>query len=317
MLMIKLGALRLKKSNLNIAERLFPCGLVFLLVFLFFSCKSTPKGFAVNPLDLLDSQNNFYLAVPKAADPELVKTVIKNNASDVSDKDINTALSRIDKIYVGLLSSRNIHSYQCAASCNIPVNFLPSVFTKKRGFSRTKYERNGINGKRTFDIYSSKDVNISVPDSNTMCVGRDLTGMLDSYASLSETGILPEAEDSDSVSQNSLSVEQKEYLDGAVNEIRFITSNPSSFLSMLTGVNLDMKLNSVTGEMSLSDEKPDCYVLDLHFKFKEKKFVKAGRALLSLAFGLSNSSTELISDTEFRVNGVIIGKETVLKLLTI
>lgn len=294
------------------AKRLSFYGVVFLLIFVFFSCKSTSKGFAVNPLDLLDSQNNFYLAVPKTADPELIKTVIKNNVPDMADKDINTALSRIDKIYVGLLSSRNIYSYQCSASCNIPVSFLPSIFTKKRGFSRTKYEKNSLAGNKVFDIYSSKSVSLSVPASNTMCMGRDITGMIDAYVSLSETGIL-ETENTES----SLTIEQKEFLDGSDNEIRFVTSNPSSFLAMLTGVNLDMKLNSVAGEFSVSTEKPDCYVLNLEFNFKEKKFVKAGRALLSLAFGLSNSSTELISDTVFRINGVIIGKDTILKLLTI
>lgn len=289
-------------------KRLFSFWGAVSLLILFFSCKSAPKGFQVNPLDLLDNENAFFLAVPKAADPELVTNIIKTNVPDISDKDVKTALDHIDKAYIGLSSNKKVTTYQCAVSCNIPKAFIPNIFSRKKGFSKTVFET----GTRSFDIYNNDTLNISVPDGTTMVLGRNVPAMLEVYESLWENGI------DVSLSENSfLDEKHYEYLSSCTDEIRFFANKPQSFLTLLTGVNLDLKLQWVSGAMRKDLKNPNQYLLDLNFNFKNTKFVKAGKAVLTLAFGLTDSFTDSDSPTELSVTGIKLNKKQIYKLLTL
>ena len=48
------------------------------------------------------------------------------------------------------------------------------------------------------------------------------------------------------------------------------------------------------------------YLLDLDFRFKNGTFLKAGKVLLTLAFGLTNSPEELIGDSELILHEIRI-----------
>ena len=282
-------------------------GAVSLLI-LFFSCKSAPEGFQVNPLDLLDNENAFFLAVPKEADPELVAGIIKNNIPDISDKDVKTALDHINKAYIGLSSSKKVTTYQCAVSCNIPKAFVPNIFSRKKGFSKTIFEA----GTRSFDIYNNDSLNVSVPDGTTLVLGRNVPSMLEVYESLWENGIKT------SSTENSFPDKKHyEYLSSCTNEIRFFANKPQSFLTLLTGVNLDLKLQWVSGAMRKDVNNSSQYLLDLNFNFKNTKFVKAGKAILTLAFGLTDSFAESDSPTELSISGIKLNKKQIYKLLTL
>jgi len=311
MQMTRPGALRLKKSSIKIVKRLFSLWGAVLLFSLLFSCKSSPSGYKVNPLDLLAPDNSFYMTVPKTVDPSLLEKVMKDNIPDISDKDIETALNRIDKAYIGLTNNKKTSTYQCAVSCNIPKSFVPNIFSKKKGFSKTVYtsEKSPL---RKFDIYSNEEITVSVPDSSLLLLGRGIPAMLDTYVELSETGAGSSAEESLFVSNE----DKYEYLSSASDEIRFFANNPQTFLTMFTGVNLDLKLKCVSGAMKPDPESEDQYIMDLVFDFKNTKFIKAGRALLSLAFGLTDSTNEMNSPTELSVSGVKLSKKQVYKLIT-
>ena len=282
-------------------------GAVSLLI-LFFSCKSAPEGFQVNPLDLLDNENAFFLAVPKEADPELVAGIIKNNIPDISDKDVKTALDHINKAYIGLSSNKKVSTYQCAVSCNIPKAFVPNIFSRKNGFSKTVFEA----GTRSFDIYNNDSLNVSVPDGTTLVLGRNVPSMLEVYESLWENGIKTSSK------ENSFPDKKHyEYLSSCTNEIRFFANKPQSFLALLTGVNLDLKLQWVSGAMRKDLNNSSQYFLDLNFNFKNTRFVKAGKAILTLAFGLTDSFAESDSPTELSISGIKLNKKQIYKLLTL
>ena len=255
---------------------------------------------------MLGKNNTFFLVIPKSSDPELIKKVIKNNVPDISEKNIDSVLSHIDKIYCGLLTSRKTTTYQISASCNVPGSFIPNIFSRKKGFSKSVYSVGSYN----FDIYNNEAINISFPDSSVFCLGRDIPQMLDSYVQIKKNGFLITEDEN-------LSEENSDFLNSSENEIRFFANKPQSFLSMLTGVNLDMKLLWVKGQIYLDDNIKETYLLDLDFNFINEKYVKAGKALLTLAFGLSETTNELSTPTELRIEGIRLNKNNVLKLLTL
>ena len=141
---------------------------------------------------------------------------------------------------------------------------------------------------------------------------KDLEGMIDKYDSLS---ILPSDDTTELYSD--LDPELISYLKGAENEIRFFANKPQSFLTILTGAQLDLKLIDVKGSFTTDPKHPNQYFLDLDFRFKNGTFLKAGRTLLILAFGLTNSQEEIIGDSELLINDIRIDKQQLYKLLSI
>ena len=114
-----------------------------------------------------------------------------------------------------------------------------------------------------------------------------------------------------------LEPELTSYLKGAENEIRFYANKPQSFLTILTGAQLDLKLIDVKGAFRTDPKHPKQYFLDLDFQFKNGTFLKAGKSLLILAFGLTNSQEEIIGDSELIIRGIRLDKEQLYKLLSL
>ena len=274
-----------------------------LLFSLFFACKSSPETVQVNPLELLDENNALYMAVPKEADPELLEFILKSNVKGLSDKDAGNIVSRINKVYCGFSNSKKNRMFQCSVSGNIPLGIVSKVFNRKSGFSKTVYEN--PDGS-SFDIYNHEDFTCSFPDGKTFVAGRNITGMLDKYESLSR---------GKDVSEPVLEDQFFNFLSSCHNTICFYANKPKSFLTMLTGVNLDLKLNYVTGEIRQDKEKDSQYLLDMSFDFKNERFAKAGKAVLTLAFGLTDSVTEMDSTTTLVIREIKINKKQLYKLL--
>ena len=107
------------------------------------------------------------------------------------------------------------------------------------------------------------------------------------------------------------------WLDGALDEIRFYSGKPQAFLYSLVGANLDLKLLSVKGTFTIDKDFPEQYILDLNFNFKSEKFLKAGKVLLAMTFGLTNSQAQALSANELKISGIKISREELYKLLVI
>ena len=291
----------MKKLNFQWISVLF-----FLLLA---GCKSAPAGRPVDALELIDDQSSFYLAVPKAADNVLIERIVTGFYEGASEADAKMIADHVNKVYCGLNRSRHGTEVQASVDGSIPAKLLPKVLNEKKGWVVSEYTPKDSLSK--YKIYSGP-VEMTFPSSKLGCIGRDLEGMLNKYDSLAS---LP-AEDTTEL-YSDLDPELTSYLKGAETEIRFFANKPQSFLTILTGAQLDLKLIDVKGSFTTDPKHPDQYFLDLDFRFKNGTFRKAGRTLLVLAFGLTNSQEEMVGDSELLINDIRIDKQQLYKLLSL
>ena len=297
----------MKKHNFFRHAELVSASILFLL--LLAGCKSAPAGRPVDPLELIDNQNSFYIAVPKAADTVLIERIITGFYKGASDADAKMIADRVNKVYCGLNRSKNATEVQASVDGNVPAGFIPKVLNEKKGWVVSVFTPKDSLSK--YKIYSGP-VEMTFPSAKIACIGRDLEGMLTKYDTLAA---LP-ADDTTEL-YSDLEPELTSYLKGAENEIRFYANKPQSFLTILTGAQLDLKLIDVKGSFTTDPKHPNQYLLDLDFNFKNGTFLKAGKTLLTLAFGLTNSQEEIIGDNKLIIHGIRIDKQQLYKLLSL
>ncbi len=281
---------------------------------LFFSCKSLPAGNDVSAIELLDNESSFYIAIPKNADQDLITRIIQNNI-EISEKDAKTLSDRIEKVYCGLNRSRNSTEIQVAVDASIPQKYIPSLLNTKNGWTVSKFVPE--NSSNVYPVYSSQGINLAFPSDKLVCLGRDVENMLSTYDRLYTAEPVYAEELDEEAEAKKLAPELYAFLEGADSEIRFCANKPQSFLTILTGAQLDLKLIDVSG-VFIQDPKLDRqYILNLTFNFKNETFLKAGKSLLTLAFGLTNSQSEIIGSTTLKINGIKIDKNQLYKLLSL
>ena len=281
-----------------------------------------PKGRKVEALALLDNRSNLYFAVPNNVDNELVEKIISDNVSGLAKHEIERIISRINTAYIGVNTSKKVFSsdsVQVAVDGNIPKKMVHKVLTKNKDWdvimcSSCTAKKHPIY-TRAIIPGSQEYISLSVPSNNVACMGRNIDQMLERYDTLS----LPDF--ADQVNNNEDSLAQTDeyfynYLLEAKDEIRFFANNPKSFLSTIIGANLDLKIITVAGSIVKDDKDPEKYKVKFIFKFSNNKYLKAGRALLKLALGMSSSEVEDGEDSELIVKNVLINKEQIYKLLS-
>ena len=300
--MIKNGALLLKKHN-------FLSLLILFLILLLSACKTIPVGRLVDPIELLDNDSVFYIAIPKNADSVLINRIIKNNIKNLSESDANLITGKVNKVYCGLIRSKNVTSVQASIDAEIPTGYIPKVMTSKNGFSSKGFKP--VDSTVEYKIYSNNGIYLAFPSSNICCLGRNIDTMLTKFDTLSK---LP-AEDIEIYSD--LAPELIDYLKDAEDEIRFYANKPQSFLTILTGAQLDLKLIDVKGSFVTDPKHNDQYLLDLDFQFKNPTYLKAGKGLLTLAFGLTNSQSEIYNENCLKITGIKLDKKQLYKLLVL
>lgn len=308
--MIKNGVYLLKKHNHCIFQKFYVI-FVFCLITVFVAgCKTVPAARTVSAVELLDDESAFYIAIPSSVDRVLIQKIIKNYVPTLSDSNVMMICERINTVYCGISNKKNHMDFQCVISGNIPVNMMPKVLTKKSGWNSAKIIPQ--DSATQYNLYSISNENFSIdmsfPSTNLAILGRDVPKMLSRFDFLSK---LP----SDNFEINTIIDKNlADFLNGAENEIRFCANKPQSFLTILTGAKLDLKLKEVSG-VFVQDEKHDNqYILDLRFLFKNEKYLKAGKTLLTLAFGLTNSQSVIIGTDELQINGIKLDKNQLIKL---
>jgi hypothetical protein len=284
---------------------------MFSLSIVLFSCKTLPQINKIQALDLLDNKSGFYIALPKNADEDLLKRVMLNNVEGLSEKDIDSILERIDKVYLGLNKSKKNTSVQLTIDGNIPSQFIPKILNKKRGWKSRTFTP--ADSKNTYHIYNNQNMELAFPSSSIACSGRDIEKMLSVYDSfLNITEIVDRL-----ICDSSLEDQPYDYLLGASDEIRFYANKPQSFLTIITGTSLDLKLLDVYGSFRIDPDFENQYLLNFKFDFKNEKYLKAGKVLLKLAFGLTNSEMENPSSNELIIKNIHISKEQVYKIFVL
>ena len=187
---------------------------------------------------------------------------------------------------------------------------MPKILTKKNGWNSAKIIPQ--DSATQYNLYSISNENFSIdmsfPSTNLAILGRDVPKMLSRFDFLSK---LP----SDDFEINTIIDKNlADFLNGTENEIRFCANKPQSFLTILTGAKLDLKLKEVSGVFVQDEKHENQYILDLRFLFKNEKYLKAGKTLLTLAFGLTNSQSVIIGTDELQINGIKLDKNQLIKL---
>ena len=308
--MIKNGVYSLKKHNNCIFQKFYVI-FVFCLITVFVAgCKTVPAARTVSAVELLDDESAFYIAIPSSVDRVLIQKIIKNYVPTLSDSNVMMICERINTVYCGISNKKNQMDFQCVISGNIPVNMMPKVLTKKNGWNSAKIIPQ--DSATQYNLYSISNENFSIdmsfPSTNLAILGRDVPKMLSRFDFLSK---LP----SDNFEINTIIDKNlADFLNGAENEIRFCANKPQSFLTILTGAKLDLKLKEVSGVFVQDENHENQYILDLRFLFKNEKYLKAGKTLLTLAFGLTNSQSVIIGTDELQINGIKLDKNQLIKL---
>lgn len=283
--------------------------LITILALLLAGCKTVPAGRPVDPIELLDNNSAFYIAIPRFADEVLINRIIENNIDNISTSDLEAMTKRIDKVYCGINKSKNSTEIQAAIDSNIPAKFMSKILTSKSGWQNKKFK--SLTSEREYQIYSYNALDVSFPTNTLACLGRDVPFMLSRY------DVLSNLSDSEFELNSLLDENLTEYLKDAESEIRFYANKPQSFLTILTGAQLDLKLIDVKGSFVTDPKHDNQYLLNLDFNFRNEKYLKAGRTLLTLAFGLTNSQSEIIGSNELKINGIKLDKQQLYKLLVL
>lgn len=308
--MIKNGVYSLKKHNHCIFQKFYVI-FVFCLITVFVAgCKTVPAARTVSAVELLDDESAFYIAIPSSVDRVLIQKIIKNYVPTLSDSNVMMICERINTVYCGISNKKNHLDFQCVISGNIPVNMMPKVLTKKNGWNSAKIIPQ--NSATQYNLYSISNeifsIDMSFPSTNLAILGRDVPKMLSRFDFLSK---LPSEDfEINTIIDKNLA----DFLNGAENEIRFCANKPQSFLTILTGAKLDLKLKEVSGVFVQDEKHENQYILDLRFLFKNEKYLKAGKTLLTLAFGLTNSQSVIIGTDELQINGIKLDKNQLIKL---
>lgn len=317
----------MKKLNFFVA-------LIAVLLAFFSSCKSTPPEekvevveleenlLYVNPLELLERDSTFYISLPPDVDPDLTQRIIQKYFASAAGQ-ASQIMSRFSTVYAGVYNSKNTSSVQIAAEGNIPKNLAKLAFTKKNGWDENfiqvltdipdDFEPETLITKETnYKYYTNSaatDMQIALPSSKIACIAHDLTNMLTRYDALGRgqkhTG------------GPNISEDIKIWLTAPKDEIRFYAGNPISFLTILTGANLNLRLSFVKAVMIPNPDFTNSYLLDIEFEFLNERVVTAGQGILNLAFGLTNSKIVRNSPTNLAVLGIEIQKEQLYRLLSL
>ena len=308
--MIKNGVYSLKKHNHCIFQKLYVIFLFCLITVFVSGCKTVPDTRVVSAVELLDDESAFYIAIPSSVDRVLIQKIIKNYVPTLSDANMKMICDKIDTVYCGISNKKNQMDFQCVISGNIPVNMMPKVLTKKNGWNSAKIIPQ--DSATQYNLYSISNENFSIdmsfPSTNLAILGRDVPKMLSRFDFLSK---LP----SDDFEINTIIDKNlADFLNGAENEIRFCANKPQSFLTILTGAKLDLKLKEVSGVFVQDDKHENQYILDLKFHFLNDKYLKAGKTLLTLAFGLTNSQSIIVENNELQIKGIKLDKNQLIKL---
>ena len=292
-------------------KKLNEASLIALFLLLVTACKTVPSGTIVKAPELLDKNKNFFISIPTAVDPELVKYLIKSNVEGISDADVNELAGRIDRAYAGLNADNKNSKLQLAIDSRIPVKYIPKLLTKKNGWSVKDYT--GPTSSAKYGVYSQNDITMAFPSDKLALIGENVEGMLAKY---DEIHSIP-ADDSIGVNYSALDSMTYDHITESDSEIRFITNKPETFLLMLTGQKLTLQLNTVRGSFIPDPKNDNQYILDFIFEFKSATVAKAGKVMLGFVFTLADGDDNALEANEVKITGIKIKKQQLYDLLSL
>lgn len=283
---------------------------LFATVLFVSSCKTSPATNQVNALDLLDGRSSFYMKLPSSVDQKMISKIVQSSFDGISENDAMMVAGRLDTVYVGMNKTKKSTEYQIATACNIPKIAVNKIFTRKNGFQADKLTLDLPSSKSvSYTVYSGSSIRASFPSEQIALLGRSVQDMVVTYHCI--------ANQMNAVQDSPLDYNVYEWLSSGENEIRFFATRPQSFLTILTGANLNFKLLFVRGSMVTDPKHDNQYLMNLEFEFKNPAFVSMAKSAITLAFGLTDSSIVQETPTNVKVNRIKISKDQLYKLFVL
>lgn len=270
-----------------------------LLLLLFISCKTIPTAKRIEPIDLLTSDNNVLFSLSATQNQEVVNKLLLNSAQGISETDVSKLTKKLKTIYCGL--NLNTNKIQIIAYTNISNKYLPSILTEKNGWitEDLQFEDSPF----IYKVYKNNQIELTTYDNNVICAGNDVKNMLYNYDLKFLTF---------NFDDRNLDSDIYEWIEKPGDTIKFYTNNSKSFLSMITNNLLDLDLmDHMKGELVASSEDKDFFQMKLIISFKNEKFRKAGKSIISIALKPLNVDIELSGDSDLIVKNLKINKEQI------
>lgn len=287
----------MKYKNINLIS-------VLVLIFGFFSCKSTNLSVdSVDPLALLSKDSSIYVSVPVSNHQELCSKLLYNIVDSVSEKDANLLVSKIDKIYAGLGTVENLSRLELVANIDVPKIAVNSILSKKNGWDKFSYTSAIVNPSKSYNYFSRADTNLSLaflsPDI-FMC-GTYLVPMFDSHALSEKIG----------------DMDYEKYLLQESEDILFYITRPGQYLRNLIGDSITIGTDYIYGKIiPLENEKNLLYEMELNIHLTEAKLAPRLVPVLSLSLKLLGGKVKLVDDLLIKVTGLEFSYNRIEQIFT-
>ena len=282
MQMIKFGVLLLKKPNYNatVKEKIFLLAVAFAL-FVFSACKSAPSAPDVDILDLVDSSSPLLIYFPVKSNEEFLKYAFSTIAA-LEESSAEKIVNRTD--YVVLAVPAEKKNFQIAMRGTYPAIGIKSALSEKKGFLKNTCKETTF----PYSYYENQQnaLQISSPDSNTICVSSTVSPLLVNYENQVNKILDSTQTSQDNKKEDAFrSLDEKIYkylTENESGEIRFYSTSPTSFISYFLGKVTNLGLNSLMGTLSNS-KKENTFALRLELELSNPATAKAVCAMLKLA----------------------------------
>lgn len=321
----RLGVLKLKNGNKN-----FFCltSLIFLFtLIILIGCKTSSvqqEKKLVAPINLLDDEASMYIHIPIKNNKELCQNILLSYANTISEQDANMILSKIDDIYVSFGSRNDKRRFQISGKANIPS--IVNSALKKNGFKKDTYivkslAEQELSALKSYDYFFNDNIQISFPNSNILCLSKNVKPMLDLY-SLEYDFInkpLDNALEFEEVYRSDWKqTDLYKWIAEDVPDIHFYIVRPQAFLSNLLGADFSTRLfRLVYSKGSFTKLDNSKYELTLDLEFQDARYVRPAISALILSLGLTDSEIKIISPTHVQLTNVHLNVKQLANMLGI
>lgn len=263
----------MKKLN----SYVFTVILFFTIIIISAGCKSTPADMIVNPIDLLDNDNDIYIVYPKHVDSELLSFFLEKYIDGLNKKDISQLEERIDILYAGIKNGQRKNDIQAVISGKFPASYLNSYLGKSKGFSKSVYI---TKNELKYKVFDYSGLSLSIPSSKFIFAGTGVSDLIMRYDEIN-SGTFDE--------NISLIPEIHDYLSDINDTIKFSCSVNSSF-SFLGLNKMNLKDSFILGEFFPDSLNEKNYVINIDLLCNSDKIVKGIKSILSLMFSFSGNN---------------------------
>ena len=291
--------------------------LLLSVIFIFFSCKSTPDLAPVDAFDLLSTDAALYMTVPVQANQEFAASAIQKVAK-VAESDAKKIIERLDFAYISIDSKNEL---QLSAGGNIPTTLAGLALTEKNGWTAGAVENQAV--------YTQKQTayQLCLPSSSNAFLSRDISPMAKKFNQIAYGGGEKKSAENDlsaTVSENrekllseTLDAYQFKFLHENLGaDIMLYSPNPPVFLrNFLGGVEVGVPVSSLYAKLSKYEEYSGGFNVTLVLNLNDARTIKAVAASMKLAFFPIAVKIEQTGEKQLTITDLPVSQRQLLSMI--